>query len=88
MHEDPLRLVPLDIRPEIFAELISGHPDYEYGIPTEGDLCPFCRQMFNERMERYEGDWTKVLTDIRVRRLILSEQDRVGIGTFQPLACS
>jgi serine protein kinase len=25
-----------------------------------------------------------VLGDIRVRRLILSEQDRVGIGTFQP----
>ncbi len=84
MHEDPLRLVPQDIRPEISAELVSGHADYEYGIPIEGELCPFCRQMFNERMERYEGDWTKVLTDIRVRRLILSEQDRVGIGTFQP----
>ena len=40
--------------------------------------------MFNERMARYDGDWSKVLGDIRVRRLILSEQDRVGIGTFQP----
>ena len=50
----------------------------------EGDLCPFCRQMFNERMERYDGDWSRVLEDVRVRRLILSEQDRIGIGTFQP----
>ena len=40
--------------------------------------------MFNERMDRYDGDWSSVLGDIRVRRLILSEQDRVGIGTFQP----
>ena len=35
-------------------------------------------------MSKYDGDWSKLLADIRVRRLILSEQDRVGIGTFQP----
>ena len=41
--------------------------------------------MFNERMERYDGDWAQGRSsDIRVRRLILSEQDRIGIGTFQP----
>lgn len=84
MHEEPLRLVPLDVRQELVAELLDGHHDYPYGIPAEGDLCPFCRQMFNERMEKYDGDWTRVLGDVRVRRLILSEQDRVGIGTFQP----
>ena len=32
--------------------------------------------MFNERMERYGGDWARVVEDVRVRRLILSEQDR------------
>jgi len=30
------------------------------------------------------GDWTEVMKDIVVRRIFLSEQDRVGIGTFQP----
>ena len=40
--------------------------------------------MFNERMERYGGDWARVVDDVTVRRLILAEQDRVGIGTFQP----
>src|SRR5262249_14536714 len=30
------------------------------------------------------GDWTKMLDDVKVFRLILSEQDRIGIGTFQP----
>ena len=35
--------------------------------------------------ERYDGDWTQGRSsDVRVRRLILSEQDRIGIGTFQP----
>jgi serine protein kinase len=35
-------------------------------------------------MARYGGDWTRVLNHVQVRRLLLSAQDRVGIGTFQP----
>jgi serine protein kinase len=35
-------------------------------------------------MQRYEGDWMKVMSHVRVRRLVFSEQDRIGIGTFQP----
>jgi serine protein kinase len=35
-------------------------------------------------MAHYDGDWAKVIQHIRVKRLILSEKDRVGIGTFQP----
>ena len=86
MHEEPLHLVPNEFRVEL-AEMLNaeaaehGHP---FQISIEGDLCPFCRQTFNERMARHDGDWSKVLGEIRVRRLILSEQDRVGIGTFQP----
>jgi serine protein kinase len=84
MHEEPLRLVPAPLRDELLAELnASAGPD-DYPIVIEGELCPFCRFMFNERLARYHGDWTRVLDDVRVRRLILSEQDRVGIGTFQP----
>ncbi len=40
--------------------------------------------MFNERLARHDGDWARLLEDVRVRRLVLSEQDRIGIGTFQP----
>ena len=29
-------------------------------------------------------DWAKMIQHIRVRRLVFSEQDRIGIGTFQP----
>ena len=35
-------------------------------------------------MKRYNGDWTKVIKHVQVRRLVLSEKDRIGIGTFQP----
>ena len=37
-----------------------------------------------QRAPEYDGDWTQVIKDVRVKRIILSEQDRVGIGTFQP----
>jgi serine protein kinase len=86
MHEEPLHLVPVEHREQFLDSLnaqLDTHGD-AYPIQIEGDLCPYCRQMFNERMERYDGDWARVLNDVRVRRLILSEQDRVGIGTFQP----
>ena len=49
-----------------------------------GELCPFCRYIYTERLKIYGGDWTRVIQDVRVKRLILSEKDRVGIGTFQP----
>ena len=35
-------------------------------------------------MRRYDGDFLKVQEHIKVRRLLLSEKDRIGIGTFQP----
>jgi serine protein kinase len=84
MHEEPLHLIPQEFRSEVLEELNREIAEPDKQVHIEGDLCPFCRQMFNERMAKYGGDWAKVLDDVRIRRLILSEQDRVGIGTFQP----
>ncbi len=81
MHEDPLHLIPIDSRSMVEAEF-NGSSGWRVHI--SGDLCPFCRQMYQERMKQYNGDWSRVIQDVRIRRLILSEQDRVGIGTFQP----
>jgi len=83
MHEEPLHLVPRQFR-EIFLKEVNGKIADEHRIVVEGDLCPACRFMFNHYMERYDGDWTKVIDHVRVKRLLLSEQDRIGIGTFQP----
>jgi serine protein kinase len=84
MHEEPLHLVPHELRDELTTRLNEGRGPYEFRVVIEGDICPFCRQMYAERMRKYQGDWVRTIADVRVRRLILSEQDRIGIGTFQP----
>ena len=82
MHEEPLRLVPQDWREEAFKNL--GIWDNRYVQRVKGDLDPACRMVFRELMKHYNGDWSKAMQHVRVKRLLLSEQDRVGIGTFQP----
>ena len=83
MHEEPLLLIPPDARREVIAELNKGLPE-DRRTRLYGDVCPFCRKMFDELLLRYGGDWLKVIEHIKVRRLVLSEKDRRGIGTFQP----
>ncbi|MCZ6669774.1 MAG: serine protein kinase [Acidobacteria bacterium] len=83
MHEDPLHLVPLDWRPRILEILNREHTDRQV-LDIEGELCPACRQYFREMNLKFEGDWTQIVKNVRVRRLSLSEKDRIGIGTFQP----
>src|SRR6266571_93039 len=83
MHEEPLHLIPEELRPEVLRMLNEGKPEGER-VVLEGDLCPACRQTYRELNLRYGGDWTKIVSHVRVRRMILSEKDRVGIGTFQP----
>lgn len=84
MHQDPLLLVPHDLRPALLQQLNANRKPGSIEVSIKGDLNPFCRQMMRERMARYNGDWNRVMEDIKVYRLLLSEQDRVGIGTFQP----
>lgn len=83
MHEEPLHLIPIDMRDHFLANFNEGRPDEEQ-IRIIGDLCPPCRYQQRELMRRYNGDWAKMIRHIRVRRLVFSEQDRIGIGTFQP----
>src|SRR5690606_10068956 len=67
MHEEPLHLIPPELRPEAQREL---------GIPIEGSLCPACRVMLREE---YNG----IVEDVLVHRIALSEEIREGVGTFQ-----
>ncbi|KYF59057.1 PrkA family serine protein kinase [Sorangium sp. So ce854] len=82
MHEEPLRLIPPSWRERAFRELNLSSPQFQ--VRVEGELDPACRFIFNRLMDKYGGDWSKVMQHVRVRRLLLSEKDRVGIGTFQP----
>ncbi len=83
MHEEPLRIIPAEWRAKALDELGVGTE--QRPVKIEGELDPACRFVFKALMERYHGDFGKVVRNhVRVRRMILSEQDRVGIGTFQP----
>src|SRR6187399_2267187 len=83
MHEEPLRLIPQEWRDQSITKL--GLSNEKFRVKVDGDLDPASRFIFQGLIKRYEGDWGKVMTNhIRVKRLTLSEKDRVGIGTFQP----
>src|SRR5579884_1704761 len=68
MHEEPLHLIPLDLRPDV---------EKEFGLYIEGDLCPHCRYMVDNQ---YHGR----IEEVPVKRIAFSEKYRVGIGTFTP----
>jgi serine protein kinase len=82
MHEDPLHLIPLELRKTILSELNIDCT--ENAIVVQADLCPFCRYYYQKKLTDYDGDWVSVVGDVKVMRTLLSEQDRIGIGTFQP----
>jgi len=85
MHGEPLQLIPYENRDEICGYLNEGRDtEKDYVVEITGDICPLSRFYFQERLEKADGDWTKVLENIVVKRLLFSEQDRIGIGTFQP----
>ena len=68
MHEEPLHLLPNNMRKEF---------EQEYGVKIEGDLCPYCQW-------RLENEWNNDLGQVEVERVVFTEQGRVGIGTFSP----
>ncbi|MHB8124806.1 MAG: PrkA family serine protein kinase [Desulfitobacteriaceae bacterium] len=68
MHEDPLHLLPIALRSR-FEE--------QYNIKIEGSLCPVCRM-------RLEQEFAGDVERFPIKRILFSEEERVGIGTFTP----
>jgi len=83
MHEDPLRLIPPEWREAAIKELgLSGE---SFKVDIEGELDPASRFIFKDLLAKYKGNWQEMIErHIVVRRLVLSEKDRIGIGTYQP----
>ncbi len=86
MHEDPLILVPRGAREELVGRLNERYkPRFHSGrLRIYGEPDPFSRRVLEDLMRFYEGDWSRVMEHVKVRRIVLSERNRVGIGTFQP----
>src|SRR3984893_10147782 len=68
MHEEPLHLIPLDLRADV---------EKEFGLYIEGDLCPHCRYMVDTHFKGH-------IEDVPVKRIAFSEKYRIGVGTFTP----
>ncbi|MCB0340895.1 MAG: serine protein kinase [Pseudobdellovibrionaceae bacterium] len=83
MHEEPLLLIPVELREGLTEELNRGNTT-DFRVSIQGELCPPSRFIFSQLLQRYNGDLNRVFQHVRVRRLVLSEADRIGIGTFQP----
>ncbi len=83
MNEEPLKLIPFPARARVL-EALNEVFDGNFRLTVEGDLCPACRMYYQEFMQEFSGDWLRVSEQVMVRRIVLSEKDRVGIGTFQP----
>lgn len=93
MNEDPLKLLPIDIRKQFLSELneiyLEQTPEKErsssYKLNVEGELDPRSKKFMKDLLLKYNGDWGKIVENhIRVIRKTHSETDRVGIATFQP----
>lgn len=83
MNEEPLLLFPIEYRKELQDQLNKG-AEGNFRIDVKGGICPPSRFIFQKLHEKYDGSIEKVLEHVRVKRLVLSEADRIGIGTFQP----
>jgi len=93
LNENPLKLMPRNMRDEFLRDINACHVEMSteeeresiYRLICEGDLNPRCKIFMKLLLERYNGDWLKVIQNhIVVVRRVHSEIDRCGIGTFQP----
>lgn len=67
----PLHEEPLHLVPDSLRPTFAK----ELGVPIEGDLCPVCQQRVQQGVDPME---------FQVERLVFSERDRVGLGTYVP----
>lgn len=94
MHEDPLKLLPVEIRRKMQDELneilISQAPNekakaHVAPVRLTGNLNPLSGFIWDCFMDKYKGDWKRILEDhVTVTRFVMDESTRKGIGTFQP----
>ena len=83
MNEEPLKLIPLEWREKAIEKMGLSSKDFAVSVPKELD--PLSNFFMQELMKRYNGDWTKVVSEhIRVKRIVLSERHAIGVGTFEP----
>jgi serine protein kinase len=83
MHEEPMLLIPGAARDQVVTSL-GKRVRSPYKLRLDSNLSPVSRYYFDQFMREFDGDVGRVLEQVVVQRMVISEDDRVGIGTFQP----
>ena len=84
MHEEPLQLIPAEYREKFLGQVNADAVKGSTRSPSAATCARSAGRCSTSACASYDGDWQRVLQDVSVFRLLLSEQDRIGIGTFQP----
>lgn len=92
VHDDPFKLIPLTTRNKLL-EGINNNLRQEaknkdeiltYEIQSDGCVCPSCNDIFNKLLEHYKGDAKEIWKHVRAKRILLDEDKRIGLTTYEP----
>lgn len=95
VHDDPFKLIPnkkgSNTRSKILETINAGIREeakankriVPYEFQSEEGVCPSCNDVFNRLLKHYEGDIDKVWGHVKAKRVVLDEDERVGITTYE-----
>lgn len=88
LNGEPLHIIPRELRTAVLTDLLAKigeqHP---YPIRISKNACPRCSDIFARFLKEYKGNWKKVLLDhVRVKRVLLSRANSIGIAVTRPKA--
>lgn len=92
VHDEPLKLIPVNTRKKILnsindkirEEAKEKNEIVTYEYQSEGNVCPSCNNVFGRLLDYYNGDPSKVWKHIKVKRVLLDEDRRIGLTTYEP----
>lgn len=87
INDSPILLIPKKYRKAYLDEML-GNVGQKFNVPKkllEGELCYNCQSLYNSLLQKYNGDFEKVLKHIRIERLLVSQVNQKGAATVQPV---
>lgn len=92
VHDDPFKLIPNQNRQTIVETLNKNLREnakknneiLTYEFQSDGSVCPSCNNIFHRLLEHYKGNINEVWKHIKAKRVLLDEDTRVGLTTYEP----
>ena len=96
VHDDPFKLIPNekgsktrdsiinDLNKRMQGEAASQNKILPYRFNAKGDVCPSCRDIFDRLVKHYDGNAAEALKHAKAKRVVLDEDKRVGLTTYEP----